>query len=152
MKISILKFTVLLFIFSLTIGCSTEKEDTLEQQVTTTNLLVDPIGTTVCANPDLDTEGYVVGTVFVEFEPGLNRAEKHAIRAPYCSNIISIEPCPERLSTGEIWTVRGPCHNNGPLETVCQPGVLPPTDPDLRQAVVTSECLPPSTGMFLPEE
>lgn len=145
MKNSILKFALLLFAFILTIGCSVDREAPSEEQlITSDSTTIQPLQ---CANPDLDTEGYTVATVFVEFEPGLSRAEKQAIRAPYCGDIISIEPCTGR-NLGEIWTVRGPCHISGPL--ICQPGVVPPVDPDLRQAVIASECQPPSVDLILP--
>ena len=147
MKNSILKLTFLLFAFILTISCSTEKENSLEQELITANLFGDQ--TLPCANPDLDTDGYDVNTVFVEFEPGLSRAEKQAIRAPYCGDIISIEPCGERQS-GEIWTMRGICNENPDYH--CQPGVVPPTDPDLRQAVFASECQPPIIDLIIPDE
>ncbi|GGG36795.1 hypothetical protein GCM10011344_42040 [Dokdonia pacifica] len=148
MKNSILKFALLLFAFILTIGCSSERDDTLEQELITANTFgIQPLQ---CANPDLDTEGYTVATVFVEFEPGLSRAEKQAIRAPYCGDIISIEPCTGR-NLGEIWTMRGPCYTSGPLPINCQPGVVPPVDPDLRQAVIASECQPPNVDLILPD-
>jgi hypothetical protein len=59
--------------------------------------------------------------------------------------MISIELC-NRNPNGELWTVRGPCHSNGPIPIVCQPGVVPPADPDLRQALQVSECQAPYVG------
>ena len=139
MKSSILKFVFLLFTFILTVGCSVDREDSAEEQFITANRIGDQTNDTeiICVNNNLDTEGYGITTIFVEFEPGLSREEKQAIRAPYCGEMISIELCDMNPNV-ELWTVRGPCHNNGPLPLVCQPGVIPPTDPDLRQAIVAN--------------
>lgn len=139
MKNIFLKLLFLVFAFALITSCSIEKEDALEQELVTANLFGDQTIHSICGNDNLETEGYGINIIFVEYKPRLTREEKQAIRAPYCNNMISIEPC-DINPNGEIWTVRGPCHNNGPLPLICQPGVLPPADPDLRQSISTSEC------------
>ncbi|MEP0265965.1 hypothetical protein [Dokdonia sp.] len=143
MKNTILKFTFLLFTFILTISCSVEQENAPEQELITANLFGDQTETP-CIDPNLDTDGYGINIFFIEYEPGLTREEKQVIRAPYCGSIISIELC-DMNPNAEIWTVRGPCHNNGPLPLVCQPGMIPPVDPDLKQASHASDCR--NTGM-----
>lgn len=144
MKNSILKLTFLLFTFILTIGCSIDQESSTEEQLITANLFGDQTEIP-CINNNLDTDGYGINIIFVEYEPGLTREEKQAIRAPYCGNMISIELC-DINPNGELWTVRGPCHNNGPFTIICQPGVVPPADPDLRQSMQVSECQYPFVG------
>jgi hypothetical protein len=129
MKKLILKFTFLLSAFILIIGCSTDGENPAEQELITANSFGDQTETppTPCANNNLDTNGYCIEYIFVEYEPGLDRSVKNAIRAPYCSNMISIEVCASNTDI-EIWTIRG-----NP-DCAKEPILLPPTDPDLRQA------------------
>ncbi|GGG36800.1 hypothetical protein GCM10011344_42050 [Dokdonia pacifica] len=133
MKKSILKLTCLLSAFILIIGCSTDStENSIEQEFTTAKQFgVQPNHNTPCIDNNLDTDGYCVGYISVEYEPGLSKPEKHAIRAPYCGIMIAIETC-ESNPNIEVWTIRG---NPGCAK---EPVLLPPTDPDLRQSYTHS--------------
>lgn len=133
MKKLILKLALLLPMFIFAIGCSTDTtESSTEQELITANRFGDQSGNTnTCIDNDLDTDGYCIEYISVEYEPGLSRPEKHAIRAPYCEIMIAIEIC-ESNPNLELWTVRGN------YECAKEPVMLPPTDPDLRQASTNS--------------
>ncbi|MFT5890256.1 MAG: hypothetical protein ACI9Y7_000346 [Dokdonia sp.] len=130
MKNTILKFTFLLFAFILTIGCSVEKEDALEQELITANLFgVPTIETPTCADNNLDIVGYCISYINVEYKDGVTNKVKHRIRAPYCDNLVSVESCSSNPNV-EIWTVREGC--------IEQPSVVPPVDPDLESTTYPS--------------
>ena len=133
MKSNILKFVFLVFIFTLTIGCSPETEDTQEQELVTANSLGSKLNPFTCVDPDLETRWHCINYIFVEYEPGITEAEKHEIRVPYCGDMIAIEPCSENPNA-EIWTVRGSLHCNE------EPSVVPPVDPDLKKSGVSNDC------------
>ncbi|MFT5890258.1 MAG: hypothetical protein ACI9Y7_000348 [Dokdonia sp.] len=129
MKNIILKIAFLLFTFILTIGCSVEQEDAPEQELITAKIFGDQ--TVICIDPSLNTEGYCIEYIFVEYEPRVSIEEKQLIRDPYCGDMIAIKPCYNNPNI-EIWTVRG-----NP-DCAKEPVLLPPTDPDLRQSTVSS--------------
>lgn len=129
MKKLILKLALLVSMFIFAIGCSTDPtENSAEQELITSNRFGDQSdNTNTCIDNNLDIVGYCIKYISVEYEPGLSRSEKHAIRAPYCGIMIAIEIC-ESNPNIELWTVRGN------YECAKEPVMLPPTDPDLRQS------------------
>lgn len=129
MKKFILKLAFLLS--TIIVGCSVDTpENTIEQELITTKLLFDEQpnnSNTPCIDNNLDTEGYCIEYISVEYEPGLSKVQKHNIRSPYCGIMIAIEIC-ESNPNLEVWTVRGN------YECAKEPVMLPPSDPDLRQS------------------
>ncbi|MEP0265966.1 hypothetical protein [Dokdonia sp.] len=135
MKKNILKLTFLLSIFILVIGCSTEGENPVEDQITT-NLFGfdDQTEIETCADSSLYIPENCISYMYIEYRQGTTNKQKSGIRAPYCNFMLAVDQC-DINPNAEIWTILEPC--------IEQPSVIPPVDPDLESIVY------PSVGLCL---
>jgi hypothetical protein len=149
MKSTFFKPLTLLFILILTVSCSTDSEENLEQldllsitqeiikQQATENSVPSTSRSQNCADPNLlvvdgDHNFYYI---YIEYDPSSPKKTRNAIRDPYCNRMVSITPC-ETNPNAEIWYVRGKC----PAYMDCRPDIVPPTDPDLRVSMLANTC------------
>lgn len=136
MKSTFLKPLATLFILFLTVACSIESEEDLEQQATS-NFISSTSKSQNCEDPNLlivdgDHNFYYI---FVEYEGDATKQERNAIRNPFCDRMVSITPCTNNKDA-EIWHVRGLC----PTIMDCKPDIVKPTDPNLRLATFANTC------------
>ncbi|WP_299678405.1 hypothetical protein [uncultured Dokdonia sp.] len=136
MKSTFFKPLSILFILILTVSCSVDSEENVEQLITADSTYT-PSKNQNCADPDLlvsdgDHNFYYL---LVEYEADATKQERNAIRNPYCDRMVSITPC-ELNKDAEIWLVRGLC----PTLMDCKPDIVKPTDPNLRLATFADTC------------
>ncbi|WP_299767092.1 hypothetical protein [uncultured Dokdonia sp.] len=146
MKSTFFKPLTVLLIFILTVSCSVDSEENIEQQVTTNSILsVSKNQTdqhnrvqTNCGDPNLliSDGSYNFYYIFVEYDPSSTKQEKNAIRNPYCNRMVSITQCTTNPNA-EIWHVRGAC----PADMDCKPDIVKPTDPNLRLTTFSNTCI-----------
>ena len=137
MKSTFFKPLTILSILILTVSCSVDSEENLEQQATE-NSISSTSRSQNCGDPNLlvvdgDHNFYYI---YVEYEPSATKQEKNAIRNPYCDRMVSITPCTLNKDA-EIWYVRGLC----PAIMDCKPDIVKPTDPNLRFAELSNTCI-----------
>lgn len=136
MKSTFFKPLTTLFILILTVSCSVDSEENIEQ-LTTANTISSTTRNQNCGDPNLlvsdgDHNFYYI---FVEYEPSSTKQERNAIRNPFCDRMVSITPCTLNKDA-EIWYVRGLC----PAIMDCKPDIVKPTDPNLRLATFANTC------------
>lgn len=136
MKSTFLKPLATLFILFLTVACSVDSEDSIEQQANL-NSISGTSKSQNCADPNLlVTDGdHNFYHIFVEYKSDATKQERNAIRNPYCDRMVSITPCASNKDA-EIWHVRGLC----PTLMDCKPDIVKPTDPNLRLATFANTC------------
>lgn len=145
MKSTFLKPLATLFILFLTVACSIESEEDIEQLITvnsisnTSESQTDQQGRNQsdCGDPNIFiTDGdHNFYYIYVEYEPSSTKYERGAIRNPFCDRIVSITPC-ELNKDAEIWHIKGLC----PTIMDCKPDIVKPTDPNLRLATFANTC------------
>lgn len=134
MKSTFFKPLSILFILILTVSCSVDIEDSIEQQAN----LNTTSRSQSCGDSNLlvTDSNYNFYYIYVEYEPNSTKQERNAIRAPYCDNMVSITPCATNKDA-EIWHVKGLC----PTIMDCKPDIIKPTDPNLRFANFSNTCI-----------
>ena len=149
MKSTFFKSLAILFILILTISCSVDSEENLEQlnalsstqkSIEQQDLLINNQKSSgqTCGDPNIfiTYNEFNFYYIYVEYEAGTTKEERQAIRAPYCSNMVSIIPCSVNPNV-ETWHVKGFC----PAFWDCKPDILLPTDPDLRSSQFSNICI-----------